>query len=195
MSGDSAHLGAALGPLVDGELTHPERERALAHLAGCPGCRGDVEAHRRLKATLSGLGGPVPRPDLAGRLLDLARAEAAAQQQSPDAPAAAGPRRSAVFAPPPPGAARTDGRRGTADRRARPAARSTRRRRGRAVAGGSGAVLVGLGAVLLLGAPRAEGPVVDPGQSRLVVEHVAVSGEVPLSTPPVGAAVTATYRR
>ena len=44
------HLGDATAALVDGELEHEAGARALAHLAGCAGCRADVEAQRRLKA-------------------------------------------------------------------------------------------------------------------------------------------------
>ena len=45
-----ACLGELLTALVDGALSHAERERALAHLTGCAGCREEVEAQRALKA-------------------------------------------------------------------------------------------------------------------------------------------------
>ena len=32
------HLGDRIAALADGELGHTERDRALAHVAGCPSC-------------------------------------------------------------------------------------------------------------------------------------------------------------
>ncbi|MCP2336528.1 anti-sigma factor family protein [Actinomadura rupiterrae] len=51
-------LGERLTALVDGELGHEERERALRHLAGCASCRAEADGLRRLKARLRGLGSP-----------------------------------------------------------------------------------------------------------------------------------------
>ncbi|MER7174942.1 SAV_2336 N-terminal domain-related protein [Streptomyces mesophilus] len=48
------HLGDQLAALLDGELNHAARERVLAHLATCAQCRAEVDAQRRLKATLTG---------------------------------------------------------------------------------------------------------------------------------------------
>lgn len=58
----SRHLGAVAAALVDGELGHDARDRALAHLAHCDRCRADVDAQRRLKARLRGM--PEPDPPL-----------------------------------------------------------------------------------------------------------------------------------
>ncbi|MBC6462573.1 anti-sigma factor family protein, partial [Actinomadura sp. HBU206391] len=63
-----SHLGERLTALVDGELGHEERDRALAHLAACEQCRAEAEALRRLKSQLRGLRGVVPEPGLLGRL-------------------------------------------------------------------------------------------------------------------------------
>ena len=48
-------LGDRLTALVDGELDHAGRDRALSHLAGCDGCRAEAEALRRLKRRLTSL--------------------------------------------------------------------------------------------------------------------------------------------
>jgi hypothetical protein len=48
------HLGERVAALVDGELGHDARERALAHLAGCQACRHEVETQRLLKNALRG---------------------------------------------------------------------------------------------------------------------------------------------
>lgn len=196
MSVDDSHLGPRLAPLVDGELDHAERERSLSHLAGCTDCRAEAEAQRRVKARLAGLGAPPQAPGLTARLMELARAEALAQGAGPDA--VRGVPGVAAFAPAPtlPMASFVAPR--PVGARPSPAgpSRTGRRRRSVRWAAGSGSVaLLGLGAALVLGAPNDRITVVDPSQARFVVDHVATSTEVPFSTPPVGAAVTATYRR
>ena len=176
--------------------------RRSSHLAGCTECRAEAEAQRRVKATAAGLGGAAAGPR-AGRPADGAgprRGRGAGQPAR--TPCAGVPAPVAACAPAPTAADEPPASR--AVRSAPPTVRPARPRAdGPAPAFGwagrrqrSGVVLLGLGAVLVLGAPNdAEGPVVDPGQARFVVDHVATSAEVPFSTPPVGAAVTATYRR
>jgi hypothetical protein len=56
----SDHLGTRLGALVDGELAHDDRDRALSHLAGCAQCRTLVEAERTLKKQFTAM--PMPEP-------------------------------------------------------------------------------------------------------------------------------------
>jgi hypothetical protein len=74
------HLGELAAALVDGMLDHGARDRALAHLTRCDGCRSEVDAQRRIKAQLAGLGGPGVPQGLAARLCAL-----------PDRSPAAGP--------------------------------------------------------------------------------------------------------
>ena len=59
------HLGEHGAALVDGELSHRERERALGHVAGCVDCRTLLDAERAVKARL----GALPAPEPAARLL------------------------------------------------------------------------------------------------------------------------------
>ena len=59
-----SHLGDRLTALVDGELDHDERDRVLAHLAGCDQCRAEADAQRRLKQRLRSLGDAAPSPQL-----------------------------------------------------------------------------------------------------------------------------------
>ncbi|WP_250285986.1 MULTISPECIES: zf-HC2 domain-containing protein [unclassified Frankia] len=68
------HLGDRIAPLVDGQLDHDDRDRALAHLARCPACQWEVAELRRLKARLAALGGPVLPGCVADRLLRMAAA-------------------------------------------------------------------------------------------------------------------------
>jgi anti-sigma factor RsiW len=65
-------LGERLTALVDGELDHDERDRALAHLAGCAACRAEADTMRRLKSRLRGLASPPQeRPERSGGAPDL----------------------------------------------------------------------------------------------------------------------------
>lgn len=67
-----AHLGERVSALVDGELGHAERERALAHLTFCADCRREVESVRALKSRLRSLDGPAMPADLTMSLLRMA---------------------------------------------------------------------------------------------------------------------------
>ena len=57
------HLGDRMAALVDGELGHDERDRALAHLARCADCRLAVQQERWVKARLQSL--PAGEPSAA----------------------------------------------------------------------------------------------------------------------------------
>ncbi|MFC5831638.1 anti-sigma factor family protein [Nonomuraea insulae] len=66
-----AHLGERVSALVDGELNHTERERALAHLTFCADCRREVESTRALKTRLRSLDTPAMPADLTMSLLRM----------------------------------------------------------------------------------------------------------------------------
>jgi hypothetical protein len=66
-----SHLGDRVSALLDGQLSAEATERAMAHLAGCRGCRDAVEVERLTKARLARLAGPEPTGDLVGRLLAM----------------------------------------------------------------------------------------------------------------------------
>lgn len=66
-----SHLGERLTALVDEELGHSERDRVLAHLAGCAECRAEAETMRRLKRRIGGLSDPAPSGDLMVALFSL----------------------------------------------------------------------------------------------------------------------------
>ncbi|MBB2913511.1 anti-sigma factor RsiW [Streptosporangium becharense] len=67
-----SHLGERVSALVDGELNHHERDRALSHLAFCADCRAEVDAVRALKSRLRSLDGPAMPADLTMSLLRMA---------------------------------------------------------------------------------------------------------------------------
>jgi anti-sigma factor RsiW len=78
------HLGPRLGQLVDGEMAHGDRDRALAHLANCAACRTLVEAERRLKSQLSALPMPEPSARLMAALFQLPETHGAMHQPPQD---------------------------------------------------------------------------------------------------------------
>ncbi|GAA1277791.1 hypothetical protein GCM10009677_34850 [Sphaerisporangium rubeum] len=67
-----SHLGERASALVDGELGHAERERALAHLTFCADCRAELDAIRALKSRLRSLPPPGMPGDLTASLLRMA---------------------------------------------------------------------------------------------------------------------------
>ena len=183
MSHHGNHLGEEISALVDGELSHDARDRALAHLAGCAECRLAVDAERQTKALIAGME-PQPLPEeLAERLRALPAALSSPYGQ----------RAAAWLADHRPGRARPSrtpsGSRRPAD--SRPARHPGRRRRVSAAA--SGAVVVGAAvAAFLVGGGPAEGDPVAPQVDKYTVEHAAVTPEVPL-TDQGGPAVTVSF--
>lgn len=181
MSARDPHLGDRLAALADGDLGHDARDRALAHVAECAPCLSALEAERRLKSRLAGLGNP-PVPDtLTSRLLALADAETG-PSLPPGTNRPPRGRRVAVLSRP----GRTVVRRSS-----RPAgrddARTPRGRRARVTAFAGGVLSVAgvaLGSAFVLGAPTtpAGSPIVPP-VSSLTTEHAATTVESPLLDP------------
>ena len=197
----SGHLGGELAALVDGELGHADRERALRHLAHCDPCRAEVDAHRRFKARLRGLSAtaPAPDPQLADRLLALGRPDAGAGPRPAAAPRPAAVPEPAGSAHPaalgPAGASRPAAAAGTAPpggptassgpRSRTDAVRPGGRRRLPRAAVGGAALALGLGAVLALGGPQrppSRTPL-DPTSDVFLDEHAFTTAELPLSDP------------
>lgn len=173
----------ALTALVDGALSHDERERVQAHLAGCDRCRAEVEAQRAVKARLGGLAAssPEPTPTLLAALRGLA-----VPGVEPGARAVASGPRSASLRPP----GRPAADRGPTGPGAPPASRRHRGMRRTGAAGG-GLLLVGVGLALLLAGPATEpaSTPVDPGSDDFVVDFVSTTNEVPLADPAGGVAL------
>jgi hypothetical protein len=76
------HLGVRLAALVDGELAHDDRDRVLAHLAGCVACRTLVESERALKRDLAAMPMPEPSARLMAALFQIPQAERPADPPS-----------------------------------------------------------------------------------------------------------------
>lgn len=172
------HLGDRVAALVDDQLAPGDRERLLAHVAGCPQCRREVEAARLLKQRLATLQAPRPSARLTRQLVAMSepgepmpaeRPAASWARRSRPAPTAWGPGPVAGAASAP-----------SASRRA------TRLRRAATAAVSVGAAT--LGVAFAVGDEGGSGarPVVPPVE-QFVVEHAATSGDVPLTEPVVGA--------
>jgi anti-sigma factor RsiW len=145
------HLGERLSALIDGELSDTQRERVLAHLAGCEDCRREAAALRLLKRRMHTLGDAAAADALTWRLLALRPAGGAGQ-----------PRRRAA-------------------RAHRPGARRRRHAWSLAAAGVATAGLGLTGAVFLAGGdgPSPPGPKVVPAVDVFMVQHAITTGQVP----------------
>jgi hypothetical protein len=67
-----SHLGQRISALIDGELGDSERDRVLAHIAGCDECRQEAVALRALKQRMHSLGEAMVDAALTGRLMAMA---------------------------------------------------------------------------------------------------------------------------
>jgi hypothetical protein len=179
------HLGPRVSALVDGQLGHAERDRALTHIAHCASCRQAVDAERTIKAALAGAVAPGPSDGLLSALRALGE---------PGEPV--GPRpRAMPLGPvvptlPPPGrgpfGSRRDSRRPAKARRAQRVRYAT-----------AGAVSVAglvLGTAFAAGGSAGAGAatVVVPPAAELSVEHAATTSGLPLGDPAF-TAVTASF--
>lgn len=68
------HLGERISPLIDYQLDHDARDRALAHLAVCALCQREVAELREVKARLTALRDPALSDAFTARLLGIALA-------------------------------------------------------------------------------------------------------------------------
>lgn len=82
------HLGPRLAALVDGELSHDDRDRALAHIAGCAQCRSLVESERTLKGQLGAMAMPEPSARLMAALFQIPQTQGS--RRDPEDPPSGG---------------------------------------------------------------------------------------------------------
>lgn len=178
-----SHLRDVIAALVDGELSHSERERALTHLAGCAPCRAEVAAHRVVKERLAALATP-PAP--AGLLAELHR------MAEPGEPLPLTRRDTETTRPPTVPVGRRPAERGAT----RPAGRRSRGRRVQAaVSGGAAVVAATLVTAFVVGGPAGspDRPVV-PDSDGYLVEHARTSIVVPFAELPTDA-IGVSFRR
>lgn len=170
-----SHLGERLTALVDGELGHDERERALGHLAACEECRAQADALRRVKRRLSALSDVTPSDALMRRL------HAMGEPGGPLPP----PLRRLPGQARTPAVARPRDTRPARTRPRRPAAARRRVPRGRYLIVSAAALAVlGLGsAAFAAGSEPGSAPRVTPPVEQFAVEHALTSGDIPLTDP------------
>ncbi|WP_312874710.1 anti-sigma factor family protein [Actinomadura litoris] len=191
-------LGERLTALVDGELGHEERDRALAHLAGCARCRAEADELRQIKGRLRGLSrlpasdgaDDLPTDDFLTRLRSLAEPAAPAAPDDasgtrPAHPGTLGGQSTRPMRQPVRGAG--PGR----PRDNRPAGRAVasagsgalRRHQRRYLVVGAATLFLGLGAASYAAGGRQEAPAVTPAFDRFAVEHALTSGDTPMTDP------------
>ncbi|SDG91882.1 Putative zinc-finger [Sinosporangium album] len=157
-----SHLGERVSAFVDGELSHSERERALAHLTFCAACRAEVDSTRALKSRLRSLDGPAMPTDLTMALLRMAEPGDPLPPRTrpfPDKGASFG----GVSIPGPYSFAPLDNRprRGAGDGLVGPGRSTRNRRRAGYVAVGVASAAVALGTLFVVGGSDPK-PVVPP---------------------------------
>ena len=87
-----SHLGERVAALVDGELDHDSRDRAVAHLTRCEECRSAVREQRWLKSRMRELAATEPSAALRSSLFEIGRSWPA--ETSTGRPPSVTPRRS-----------------------------------------------------------------------------------------------------
>ena len=179
------HLGARVSALVDGELSHEDRDRALSHVAHCTECRAALDAERSVKEALATLTPATPSPALLASLQALALPggpvppRAKSMPQGPVVPLLPSPGRA-------PRGARGDSRRPAGQGALR---RSRTRARYAAVGALSVAGLV-LGTAFAAGGSGQGVPPVAPPAAELTVEHSATTAGFTVGDPGLGLAST-----
>jgi anti-sigma factor RsiW len=198
-----SHLGDLVAALVDSELSHDARDRALAHIAGCAECRAEVDRQRRLKALLANQADPHPSADLQARLRGIADstsgtpagsiAGSVREPRPARARASWFPATAAAFGPAP---ARPAGRSSAGGSAAPGTARpGARRRTVRRLVAGSASALALTAALAVVGSTDAGGPAkVTPPVDRFLNEHTRTTARLPLGDAGVGF-VEATFTR
>ena len=157
------HLDELAAAVVDHEVTYEQRDRAYAHLAGCPECRAEVEMQRRIKAMLACRPAPDPEPQFLVQLLAVP-GEVGVEVTVRRAPLA-GPARPAAGRPAP-----------------GPRAVVRPRSRRRVAMGSVSALAVACGVAVLLGG-EGGAPPVSPPVSTFVRDHNATTGNLPIEDP------------
>jgi hypothetical protein len=180
------HLGILVSALVDGELGHEARDRALAHVAHCAQCRAELDAERQVKDRLAATTGPPPPAALVADLTALAEPGDPLRPRSRRMPLAP----VVPTLPPPRRRSRSGSPRGRSDA-TRPARRAHRVRY--ATAGAVSVMGLVLGTAFAAGgSPAQPGRAVVPPAAELSVEHTAANQGLLLRDPAFDA-ITASF--
>lgn len=177
------HLGIRVSALVDDQLSHDERDRALAHVTRCEQCRLEMEQERETKAALRRLPPVAPPAELVKSLLAMAETGGPLPPQRRPFP---GPATPTVGWRPLDGRPRTSRSLGSQRSRRPDVAPRVRPARIQLVA--AGALSVGMLTIALatIGAPAASGPApaaVVPAMQTFAIEHAKSTGALPFVEP------------
>ncbi len=208
-----SHLGDRLSALVDGELSHDDRDRLHAHLAACQDCRAEAAALRALKRRVGALGDTVMDARLLARLFALAEPGEPVPARSRALPGSAAPRPALLMYPDKrfPGRRARGGTRGSTRQpaslraegggapqcRGGPARLDGRRRVSYVLASIASFLIIGLGGLSFLvgGGQGAPGPRITPPVEMFTVEHSVTTGEIPFANPSATSVPTPTAPR
>jgi len=177
------HLGERVTALVDDQLGHDDRDRALAHVMNCEQCRLEVERERATKAALRRLADVEPPASLVAALLALAEPGDPLPPERRPFPGTASPTVGWRAGETRPGGGRPDTFTGT--RRPEGAPRLNPRH-GRIQLAAGGVLSAGALTLVLatLGGPAASGSdpaTVVPSVERFAVEHARSTGSLPFA--------------
>jgi hypothetical protein len=175
------HLGIQVTALVDGQLSHDERDRALAHVTRCEQCRVEMDQERATKAALRRLPPVEPPAELVKALQAMAETGGPLPPQRRPFP---GPATPAVGWRPREGGPRT--RRPNSVPGSRRPEITPRAQRSRLQLAAAGALSAGALTLLLatLGAPTAAAPAaVVPPMQTFALEHAKSTGALPFVEP------------
>jgi anti-sigma factor RsiW len=196
-----SHLGDRLSALVDGELSHDERDRVHAHLASCQDCRAEAAALRALKRRVGALGDAAMDARVLARLFALAEPGEPVPVRPRAFPGSGAPRPALLMYPDtpvaaawPPGGTRGPARPPTRRWRERAGLPQGPGRRGRrfgrrrtpyVVASLASFLVVGVAGLSFAvgGGQGAPGPHITPPVDMFTVEHSVTTGEVPFANP------------
>lgn len=182
----SQHLGDLAAALVDNELSHDARDRALAHLTRCAECRAEVDAQRRLRSLLANQADPEFPSGLGARL----RAISTDGEQDGRPPARI--RRpwpligAAAFAPSQTRPAGLRRRPRESAPTGRPAHLRARRTVRRALAGSAAALALTAGLAVVGGPTASSGPSTTPPVDTFVREHTVMTARLPFGDAGAG---------
>ncbi|TQN32755.1 putative zinc finger protein [Haloactinospora alba] len=193
------HLGERLSALVDDEMGHAERDRALGHLASCEKCRFEADELRRLKRRLHVVDAPEPSTDFLGRLTAMGGPPSGECDPPDDDPPGRTSRPPTVPGERPGGPEAGDVSPATAVAEKDPSptgAAAARRRHNRPLsvlrtrwrgtryaAAGVSALAAVLGSAFIAGGEQQQAPVVRPALADYAAEHAVTAQQATVPDP------------
>jgi hypothetical protein len=181
-----SHLGDLAAALADNELSHESRDKALAHLTRCAGCRLEVDRQRRLRSLLANQADPQVSSGLAARLRAIADEPAPPTELGESRHGRRWPLLAAASFAPTPSRPTGSRRPRLAGSTGRPAQSRGRRTVRRALAGSAVALALTAGLATAGGPVASGGPATTPPVDRFVQEHTVMTARLPFGDAGAG---------